>query len=250
MITVAARLLRDVEGEGGQADKPTVLMFVDRNELEQQLFRNIAAYGIGTVEVAQNKQELEELLTDDYRGLLVSMIHKFDGIPADVNTRDNIVVLVDEAHRTTGGDLGNYLDGGLPNATYIGFTGTPIDRLSKGKGTFKVFGGGRPEGYLDKYSMRESIADGTTVPLNYALAPSKLRVDRGDAGAAIPGSLAEAEGVSRGRGDRRHPEPGRRAQGDDEAREPGRQDRRLRSPALPGECRADGFQGVPGRRGP
>jgi type I restriction enzyme R subunit len=77
------------------------------------------------------------------------------------------VVLVDEAHRTTGGDLGNYLEGALPNATYIGFTGTPVDRLSKGKGTFKVFGRDDPQGYLDKYNIAESVADGTTVRLNY-----------------------------------------------------------------------------------
>jgi type I site-specific restriction-modification system R (restriction) subunit len=62
------------------------------------------------------------------------MIHKFDDIPADINTRKDVVVLVDEAHRTTGGDLRNYLVAALPNATYIGFTGTPIDNIAKGKG--------------------------------------------------------------------------------------------------------------------
>src|SRR5437762_7071987 len=106
------------------------------------------------------------------------MIHKFDDIPASVNTRENVFVLVDEAHRSTGGGLGDYLMGALPNATYIGFTGTPIDRLSQGKGTFKVFGIDDPQGYLDKYSIAESIEDNTTVRLNYALAPSQLRVDR------------------------------------------------------------------------
>ena len=89
-----------------------------------------------------------------------------------------MTVLVDEAHRTTGGDLGNYLMAALPNATYIGFTGTPIDNLSQGKGTFKVFGAEDEQGYLDKYAIAESIEDGTTVPLNYALAPSDLQVDR------------------------------------------------------------------------
>ena len=92
-------------------------------------------------------------------------------MPAKINTRKSVIVLVDEAHRTTGGDLGNYLMGALPNATYIGFTGTPIDKLFKGKGTFKVFGVDDPQGYLDKYSIAESIADGTTVSLNYALRP-------------------------------------------------------------------------------
>jgi hypothetical protein len=135
-------------------------------------------YGL-SAKVAESKKDLQETLGSDYRGLVVSMIHKFDDIPANINTRDSAVVLVDEAHRTTGGDLGNYLMGALPNATYIGFTGTPVDRISRGQGTFKVFGGDDESGYLDKYSIAESIKDGTTVTLNYALAPSTLRVDRG-----------------------------------------------------------------------
>ena len=174
MITIAARLLRS----GEQTEKPTVLMVVDRNELESQLFRNITGYGITTPKVAQSKNDLEEILASDYRGLIVSMIHKFDRKPVNLNTRESMVVLIDEAHRTTGGNFGNYLMAALPNATYIGFTGTPIDRLSKGEGTFKVFGVDDEQGYLDKYAIAESIEDGTTVPLNYTLASSDLRVDR------------------------------------------------------------------------
>ena len=174
MITIASRLLRG----GGETEKPTVLMLIDRNELESQLFRNITGYGITALKVAESKRDLREILASDYRGLIVSMIHKFDDIPANINTREGVTILVDEAHRTTGGDLGNYLMAALPNATYIGFTGTPIDNLSQGKGTFKVFGADDEQGYLDKYAIAESIEDGTTVPLNYALAPSNLQVDR------------------------------------------------------------------------
>ena len=165
MITIASRLLRG----GQQTEKPTVLMVVDRNELESQLFRNIAGYGITTSRVAKSKDDLEKILATDYRGLIVSMIHKFDKRPANLNPRERVVVLIDEAHRTTGGDFGNYLMAALPNATYIGFTGTPIDELSKGEGTFKVFGVDDEQGYLDKYAIAESIEDGTTVPLNYTL---------------------------------------------------------------------------------
>ena len=191
MITIASRLLRG----GGETEKPTVLMLIDRNELESQLFSNITGYGITTLEVAESKQDLREILASDYRGLIVSMIHKFDDIPANINTRAGVTVLVDEAHRTTGGDLGNYLMAALPNATYIGFTGTPIDSLSQGKGTFKVFGADDEQGYLDKYAIAESIEDGTTVPLNYALAPSDLQVDRETLEREFL-SLAEAEGMS------------------------------------------------------
>ena len=191
MITIAVRLLRGRE----QTEKPTVLMVVDRNELESQLFRNITGYGITTLEVAQSKDDLENILAADYRGLVVSMIHKFDKRPANLNTRESVIVLIDEAHRTTGGDFGNYLMAALPNATYIGFTGTPIDSLSKGEGTFKVFGVDDKQGYLDKYAIAESIEDGTTVRLHYALAPSTLWADQEILDREFL-RLADAEGVS------------------------------------------------------
>ena len=191
MISIAARLLRG----GEQTEKPTVLMVVDRNELESQLFRNITGYGITTLEVAQSKDDLEDILASGYRGLVVSMIHKFDKRPANLNNRESVIVLIDEAHRTTGGDFGNYLMAALPNATYIGFTGTPIDSLSKGEGTFKVFGVDDTQGCLDKYAIAESIEDGTTVRLHYALAPSDLQVDPEILDREFL-SLADAEGVS------------------------------------------------------
>ena len=191
MLTIAVHLLETtLHGE-----KPLVLMLVDRNELEGQLFRNLLQAGLGSAHVVESKRDLQDLLASDTRGLVVTMIHKFEGIPANLQPGRHVVVLVDEAHRTTGGDLGNYLMGALPNATYIGFTGTPIDRLSKGEGTFKVFGPDDPQGYLDKYTIAESIADGTTVRLNYALAPTDLRVDRETLEAQFL-TLAEAEGVA------------------------------------------------------
>jgi len=190
MITVAKQLISDPA-----LRNPTVLMLVDRNELEQQLFTNLESVGFRQLVVAKSKRHLRDLLAKDQRGLIVSMIHKFDDVPANLNTRENFFVLVDEAHRTTGGDLGNYLMGALPNATYIGFTGTPIDRTAHGKGTFKVFGGDDERGYLDKYSIRESIADGTTVPLHYSLAPNDLLVDQETLEREFL-ALADLEGVS------------------------------------------------------
>lgn len=190
MLTIARRLIED-----GRFDNPTVLLIVDRNELESQLFQNLEAVGFGRVHLARSKRHLRDLLQADTRGLIVSMIHKFDDMPADLCTRRNVFVLVDEAHRSTGGDLGNYLMGALPNAVFIGFTGTPIDRTAHGKGTFKVFGADDPQGYLDKYSIRESIEDGATVPLHYQLAPNDLMADR-EAMEREFWAVAELEGVA------------------------------------------------------
>jgi type I restriction enzyme R subunit len=88
-----------------QADKPTVLMMIDRNELEDQMLKNLAAVGLGNVAHAHRIAELNRLLKSDYRGIIVTTIQKFRDMPADINTRANVYVLIDEAHRTTGGPL-------------------------------------------------------------------------------------------------------------------------------------------------
>jgi type I restriction enzyme R subunit len=190
MICAAKLLIADPGLEN-----PTVLVLVDRTELEGQMAGNLEALGFRGVQIAESKEDLRKLLAADWRGLIVSMIHKFEGIPADLCTRENVFVLIDEAHRTTAGALGTYLMGALPNATYVGFTGTPIDRTAHGKGTFKTFGADDEMGFLDKYSIRESIQDGTTLPLNYALAPNDLLVDRETLESEFL-DVAELEGVS------------------------------------------------------
>lgn len=198
LITSARLILEDAQRFPGA----TVLLVVDRNELEGQLSGWVERM-IGemqgsniAIEYAWSKARLQELFDADFRGLIVSMVHKFDGIRKDSCTRDNIFVLIDEAHRSVGGPtLGNYLVGAVPNATLIGFTGTPIDQTAFGKGTFKTFGVDDEHGYLDKYSIRESIEDETTVKLRHSLAPMDL---------TLPSellekeflSIAESEGVS------------------------------------------------------
>lgn len=190
MIKAAEILFRAPE-----ADKPTVLLMIDRNELEDQMLRNLASLGLGNLEHASSIARLNKLLRDDYRGIIVTMIHKFRDMPADLNTRSNIYILIDEAHRTTGGDLGNFLMAGLPNASYIGFTGTPVDKTEYGRGTFKTFGCEDDKGYLHKYSIADSIEDGTTLPLYYNLAPNEMLVPHETLDKEFL-SLAEAEGVA------------------------------------------------------
>lgn len=197
MITAARLILEDRQRFPGA----TVMLVVDRNELEGQLSGWVDALlgemqGSGVaVKVANSKKALQQLLDQDFSGLIVTMIHKFDKLKKDSCTRSNFYVLIDEAHRSTGGDLGNYLMGALPNATLIGFTGTPVDKTAQGKGTFKVFGREDESGYLDKYSIAESIADGTTVRLRHTLAPAKVLLPTERLEQEFY-SLTDAEGLS------------------------------------------------------
>ncbi len=190
MITISKKLLADPIFEN-----PTVLMMVDINELQQQLFISLEAIGFERTVVASSKGELRDLLERDTRGFIVSMIHKFDDRPANICQRKNVFVLIDEAHRSTGADLGNYLMGALPNATFIGFTGTPIDKTAYGKGTFKIFGMEDESDYLDKHLIKESIEDDTTVPLHYQMASTDLMVEKQTLEEEF-WKAAELEGVS------------------------------------------------------
>lgn len=178
MLTVARIILENHPNS-------TVMIVIDRNELEGQLSKWIDSL-IGKQQTSkqkilvkriESKRELQQILDSDFRGLIVSMIHKFDRIKKNSCTRKNFYVFIDEAHRSVNKDLGTYLMAALPNATIFGFTGTPIDRTSKVRGTFKVFGMQDQKGYLDKYSIQESIEDGTTLKLKHIAVSNKMRVD-------------------------------------------------------------------------
>ena len=178
-LLTAARLILERKEEFGA---PTVVVVVDRTELEGQL-RDWVERLRGELErqdivvwEADSKAELREMLATDRRGLILSMIHKFEGIERDANTRDNIYVFIDEAHRSVARDLGTYLMAALPNATIIGFTGTPVARTLHGQGTFKIFGFDDELGYLDKYTIAESIEDETTLPIWHTMAPGEITV--------------------------------------------------------------------------
>ena len=178
-LLTAARLILEDKGTFGRA---TVIAVVDRTELEGQL-KGWVERLLGetqqqevVVSYAYSRADLEKLLTTGRRGLIVSMIHKFEGIEENVDTRDNIYVFIDEAHRSVAGDLGNYLIGALPNATIIGFTGTPVDQTEHGRGTFKIFGADDDPSYLHRYTIAKSIEDETTLPISYTAAPSEMLV--------------------------------------------------------------------------
>ena len=178
-LLTAARLILESKNRFRNA---TVIVVVDRTELEGQL-KGWVEKLLGEMQQqeipvwrAGSKAEVQELLATDKRGLIISMIHKFEGIEKDANTRDNIYVFIDEAHRSVARDLGTYMMAAMPNATIVGFTGTPIARTEHGEGTFKIFGADDKLGYLDKYSIRESIEDETTLPIRHTMAPSGMTV--------------------------------------------------------------------------
>lgn len=197
-LLTAARLILEQKERFKNA---TVILIVDRTELEGQmkgwverLLGEMQKQDIATWR-ANTKAQLQDLLKSDRRGLILSMIHKFEGIDRDSNTRDNIYVFIDEAHRSVARDLGTYLMASVPNATIIGFTGTPIAKTEQGEGTFKIFGKDDERGYLDKYSIAESIEDETTVPIKHVMAPSEMTVPAERLDKEFF-ELAEAEGVT------------------------------------------------------
>ena len=197
-LLTAARLILERKDE---FRNPTVVVVVDRTELEGQLAgwveRLLGEMQLQEVVVsrANSRAELREMLATDRRGLIISMIHKFEGIEKDANLRDNIYVFIDEAHRSVARELGTYLMAALPNSTIIGFTGTPIARTAHGEGTFKLFGADDDQGYLDKYSIAESIEDETTLPIRHMMAPSEMTVPAGQLDREFF-ALAEMEGVT------------------------------------------------------
>ncbi len=197
LLTAARQIL---ENKARYANA-TVILVVDRTELEGQL-KGWVERLLGemqqqdiAVERANNKAKLQSLLDADFRGLIISMIHKFEAIRKDSCLRDNVYVFIDEAHRSVAKDLGTYLMAAVPKATIIGFTGTPIARTAQGEGTFKIFGTQDELGYLDKYSIAESIADETTLPIKHVMAPSEMTVPAERLDKEFF-ALAESEGVT------------------------------------------------------
>lgn len=137
-----------------------VVYITDRTQLEGQLSGTTARVGL-SVKVANSIKTLKELIGNTSSDLVMGMIQKFQEHDLEVafpelNTSDYVLVMTDEAHRSQYKKLGANLDKALPNATYIGFTGTPTDR------TEQRFGD-----YIDKYTMRQAIDDDVTVKIVY-----------------------------------------------------------------------------------
>ncbi len=162
LMVFAAQKLR----KAPELKSPTVIVLVDRTDLDTQISGTFNAADVANVESTESIKELQTLLERDTRKIIISMIHKFRDAKPNMNDRDNIIVLVDEAHRTQEGDLGRQMRAALPNAFLFGLTGTPVNKADKN--TFWAFGAEQDEGgYMSRYTFHDSIRDGATLPLHF-----------------------------------------------------------------------------------
>jgi type I restriction enzyme R subunit len=168
---------------------PTVLIVVDRIDLDTQITGTFTGADIPNLEKAETREKLQQLLAQDVRKIIITTIFKFGEADGALNERSNIIALVDEAHRTQEGDLGRKMRDALPNAFLFGLTGTPINRADRN--TFYAFGADEDEkGYMSRYGFEESIRDGATLPLHFEPRLVELHIDK----AAIDAAYAEMTG--------------------------------------------------------
>ena len=167
MVYLAIKLRREEAG----FDNPTILVVTDRIDLDNQISSTFRRAGFANTKQAASIGHLKEELRDSYGKTLMTTIHKFQERaderidPKDIEVlsdKDNIFVLIDEAHRTQGGMTAAYMRASLPNAKFIAFTGTPIDKETKS--TLGEFSGGD---YIDKYTIKQSVEDGNTLSIRY-----------------------------------------------------------------------------------
>ena len=173
LMVFAAQKLRMIP----ELKNPTVVIVDDRIDLETQITATFNASDIPNLVSLSTKEELINFFKQDTRKIAITTIFRFGDADGVLNERDNIIVMVDEAHRTQEGNLGEKMHAALPNAFFFGLTGTPINRVDKN--TFHTFGTAEDKsGYMSKYSFSDSIRDGATLPLNFEPVPVDLHVDR------------------------------------------------------------------------
>ena len=171
MLMLAGALIGDA-GIGN----PTIVVVTDRNDLDDQLFRTFVAGRELLRQPPEQARDREDLAARLYRasgGVVFTTIQKFEQRMEPVSTRSDIVVLADEAHRSQYGFLyggARWMREAIPNASFIGFTGTPLERDDHN--TRAVFGD-----YVDIYDIRQAIKDGATVPIYYEMRLIKLLPD-------------------------------------------------------------------------
>lgn len=163
MVFAASLLLADTRTES-----PTIILLSDRTQLVRQTSGVFtSAMGDAYFHQPATSQELRSLLADDVRGVISTTVHKFADAGKNLSTRDNVIVLVDEAHRTQSArskSLAGQMRAALPHAKFFGMTGTPVRNLATD--TFALFGEETDPGrVLHRYSVSRSLQDEATVPV-------------------------------------------------------------------------------------
>ncbi len=175
MIYLATKLRATTSG----FDNPTILVLTDRTDLDNQIRSTFNRVGFSNINQANSIAHLKTLLKDSYGKTLTSTIQKFQERAEEkkevevLSDKENIFVLIDEAHRSQYGLTASYMRQSLPNAKFIAFTGTPIDK--ENKSTLHEFYGGD---YIDKYTIKQSVADGNTLPILYETGLSKFFIEK------------------------------------------------------------------------
>jgi len=192
MLFFAARVIREPVMQN-----PTLVVLTDRNDLDDQLFGQFQRCHdlLGQMPVqAASREQLRELLAVASGGVVFTTIQKFLPVPGErmpcLSARRNIVVIADEAHRSQYDlidGLARHLRDALPNASFIGFTGTPIEKTDAN--TRAVFGD-----YISIYDIQRAVADQATVPIYYESRIAKLGLNA----AALPSLDAEFEEITEG----------------------------------------------------
>jgi type I restriction enzyme, R subunit len=157
--------------EDNTLQQPTVILLVDREQLGNQMDRELRSTATDNVAIAATKRDLEDKLAGDYRGVLLTTVHLFDGMPPQVTKRrSNVIVMADEAHRSQERELGTYMRSAVEGAALFGFTGTPIE--NDDHNTPKAWGYVRDDGTIERYMGRpytvtDALRDGVVKPIHW-----------------------------------------------------------------------------------
>jgi type I restriction enzyme, R subunit len=189
MVFFSQKILRKLPGNW------TFLIVTDRDELDNQIYKTFADVGAvppvkskkGNVQ-AESGEELKRLLREDHRYVftLIQKFHTRDGQPYPVlSERDDIIVITDEAHRSQYDTFAANMRRALPNAAFIGFTGTPL--MAGEEKTRQVFGD-----YVSVYNFKQSVDDQATVPLHYENRIPQLQLANQDLNADMEALLEQA----------------------------------------------------------
>ncbi|MFD2627439.1 type I restriction endonuclease subunit R [Oceanobacillus kapialis] len=147
-----------------QLENPVIVVVTDRQDLDAQITATFKRCGFPNPKQAESVEELQKLLQQGPGSTVMTLVQKFQTEDDEeyplLTDSENVIVLVDESHRSQYSSLAMNMRIGLPNATYIGFTGTPIDK--EDKSTVRTFGT-----YIDKYPIEKAVQDGATVPIFY-----------------------------------------------------------------------------------